>query len=120
MARPTPAQILQSTATVKVCTGTDRYQNQTTADYTVERVHIQPTNEVKKTPDNTDCTLRAILFVDVRISKPRLDWGALFRQAHANKGDMRVVVNNVEYTAMLVDELHDEHDRLHHWEISLV
>lgn len=120
MLKPIPSKILKSTATVKVCSGTDRYQNQTYTDYTVSKVHLQPTNEIRKTQDNTDVTLRSILFVDARTSTPFLDWCALFRTAHVNFGDMRVIVRDVEYTVIGVDELRDDTDNLHHWEVSLV
>ena len=120
MLKPIPAKILKSTAIVEVCTGVDRYQNQTYETHTVKHVHLQPTNEIRKTQENTDCTLRAILFVDARISSPALDWFGLLRTAHNNCGDVRVVVRNVEYTVMGVDELRDDTDLLHHWEISLV
>ena len=120
MLRPIPARILKTTITVKVCNGTDRYQRQTYDDYTVERVHLQPTNEIRKTQDNTDCTLRSILFVDARISKPALNWSALLKQAHDKAGDMRVIDGNEEYTVAGTDELKDDTDRLHHWEIALV
>lgn len=120
MLKPIPSKILKSTATVKVCTGVDRYQNPTFTTYTVSRVHLQPTNEIRKTENNTDCTLRAILFVDARRSTPVLDWCALLRTAHDNMGDMQVVVRNVTYTVMGVDELRDDTDNLHHWEVSLV
>ena len=105
---------------MKVCTGTDRYQNQTYTVYTVKKVHLQPTNEIRKTQDNTDCTLRAILFVDARISEPFLDWCKTLQNAHAIRGDVRVIVRNDEYTVIGVDELRDNTDNLHHWEVSLV
>lgn len=120
MLRPIPAQILKTSATVKVCTGVDRYQNQTYTEYALKRIHLQPTNEIRKTETNTDCTLRAILFVDYRISTPRLDWCSLLQTAHAKQGDVRVVVRGMEYTVMGVDELRDDTDNLHHWEVSLV
>ena len=120
MLKPIPAKILKSTATVKVASGLDRYQNQTYTTYTVKRVHLQPTNEIRKTVNNTDCTLRSILFVDKKHSKPDLDWSALFMSAHEIGGDMRVVVRGVEYTVFSVDALRDDTDLFHHWEIGLV
>ena len=119
MLRPIPARILRSTATVKVCTGIDRYQNQTYQEYTVKKVHLQPTNEIRKTPENTDCILRSILFVDRRHSTPQIDWEGLFNQAHKIGGDMRVVVRGEEYTVFSVEALRDDTDILHHWEIGL-
>lgn len=120
MLKPIPAQILKSTATVKVCTGTDRYQNQTYAEYTVHRVHLQPTNEIRKTQSNTEIVLRSILFVDAKTSTPALDWCALLDSAHDIGGDMRVIVRGTEYTVQSVDALRDDTDNLHHYEIGLV
>ena len=117
---PIPSRILKTAATVKVVSGVDFYQNQTYTEYTLKRVHLQPTNEIRKTESNTDCTLRAILFVDARTSTPKLDWCALLRSAHDKTGDMRVIVRGTEYTVMGVDELRDDTDLLHHWEVSLV
>lgn len=120
MLRPIPDKILRSTAEVRVCTGTDLYQNQTCDTYTVTRVHLQPTTEIRKTPTNTDQQLRAILFVDARHSRPVLDWGGLLRTAHEAGGDMRVTVRGVEYTVLTVDELREASDQLHHWEVGCV
>ena len=119
MLKPIPARILRSEAEVKVCSGVDRYQNQTFTEYTVKHVHLQPTNEIRKTANNTDCTLRAILFVDARRSSPVLDWDALFTSAHELAGDMTVTVRGVEYTVFSVDSLRDDTDSLHHWEVGL-
>ena len=120
MLKPIPSRILKSTATVKVCSGVDRYQNQTYTEYTVNKVHLQPTNEIRKTQSNTDIVLRSVLFVDARTSTPSLDWCALLQTAQSNKGDMRVIVRDEEYTVIGVDELRDDTDNLHHWEVSLV
>lgn len=120
MLKPIPAKILKSTATVEVCSGLDRYQNQTYTTYTVKNVHLQPTNEIRKTINNTDCTLKSILFVDKKHSKPLLDWEALFASAHSIGGDMRVTVRGVVYTVLSVDALRDDTDLFHHYEIGLV
>lgn len=120
MLKPIPAQIMRTTATVKVCTGVDAYQNQQYAEYVVKRTHIQPTHEIRKTKDNTDCSLRSVLFVDKRHSSPDLDWNALFNQAHSIGGDMKVIVRGQEYTVLAIDSLRDDTDCFHHYEISLV
>ena len=109
---------MRSTATVKACTGLDRYQNQTFTEYTVNRVHLQPTNEIRKTADNTDCTLRSILFADKKHST-NIDWWGLFNAAHAIGGDVKVIVRGEEYTVFSVDELRDDTDCFHHWEIGM-
>lgn len=120
MLKPIPSKILRTTATVLVCTGVDRYQNQTYDEYTVNKTHLQPTNEVRKTQNNAEAVLRSILFVDAKTSTPALDWWALFEQAHAVAGDMRVIVRGQEYTVFSVDALRDDTDNLHHWEVGLV
>lgn len=120
MLKPIPAKILRSTATVKVCNGTDMYQNQTYSTYTVRRVHLQPTEKIVKSPTNTDLQLTGILFVDARISSPAIDWRALLQKAHDNGGDMRITVRGVTYTVATADGLRDDTDKLHHWEIGVV
>lgn len=120
MLRPIPARILRSTATVEVCVGADAYQRQTYQTITVSHVHLQPTSEIRKTTTNTDQQLRSILFVDARLSTPALNWSALLESAHKLGGDMRVTVRGVTYTVLSVDELRDDTDLLHHWEVGLV
>jgi hypothetical protein len=111
---------MRSTATVKVGTSKDLYQNPVYATYTVNHVHIQPTNEIRKTVTNTDCTLRSILFADRRHSTPNLDWWALCNQSHELGLDMKVIVRGEEYTVFSVDELRDDTDQFHHYEIGLM
>lgn len=120
MLKPIPAKIMRTTATVKACTILDRYQNQVYTTHTVKNVHLQPTNEIRKTQDNTDHTLRSILFVDKKHSKPELDWEQIFSDAHAIGGDVRVIVRGTEYTVFSIDALRDDTDNFHHYEIGLV
>ena len=119
MLRPIPARIMRSTVTINVCTAVDTYQNQTFTPYTQKHVHLQPTNEIRKTVDNTDCTLRSLLFVDKQHSQPFVDWMALFKAAHAIGGDVKVTCRGEEYTVFTVDELRDDTDCFHHYEIGL-
>lgn len=120
MLRPIPSRILRSTAIVKVCTGTDMYQNQTYTTYTVQKVHLQPEERIVKSADNTDQQLTGTLYVDLRHSSPALNWRALLQQSHDNGGDMRVSVRGIEYTVITADGLRDDTDRLHHWEIGVI
>lgn len=119
MLRPIPSKILRSTVMVKVCNGTDMYQNQTYDTFTVSRVHLQPTRAIMKTKDNTDVQLASVLFVDAKISQPRIEWEKLLESAHDHGGDMRVIVRGKEYTVASVDVLMDDTDHLHHWEVNL-
>ena len=119
MLKPIPSRILRSTAKVLVPSGTDRYQKPEYTEYTVSRVHIQPTSEIRKTSDNTEITLRSVLFVDAHTSAPALDWAALLEAAQAFPADMKVEVRGQAYTVIAADALRDDTDVLHHWEISL-
>lgn len=121
MLPPIPARILRSTATVEVCLRTDMYQRTSQwQTYTVSRVHLQPTAEIRKTPTDTDQQLRAVLFVDGRLSSPQLEWDRLLEQAHEAGGDVFVTVRGTKYTVESVDALRDDTDHFHHWEIQLV
>ena len=119
MLPPIPTYILRSTATVKVCNGTDQYQNPLYDEYVVKNVHIQPEARIVKSVTNTDEQLTGVLYVDARRSTPALDWRALLTAAHEHGGDMRVVIRGVEYTVLTADGLRDNSDRLHHWEIGV-
>lgn len=112
------ARMLRTTVTVKAGTAKDKFQNTTYTTYTVKNVHIQPTNEIRKTASNTDCTLRSYLIADARHSTT-LDWWGLFNAAHAIGVDVKVVANGQEYTVVSVDKLFDFNDNFHHWEIGL-
>ena len=96
------------------------YQNQTYQTYTVDHVHLQPTERIIKTTDNTDQQLSSVLFADVRHSSPDLNWAKLLHDAHEKGGDLRVIVRGFEYTVAAADLLRDDTDRPHHWEIGLV
>ena len=127
MLSPIPRSILRDTATFSVPAGFDRYQNPVTpTSYTVENVHIQADNSTHKTAQNTEITLRGILFVDARYSTPKLDYNSLQETAHAAGGVMTVTVTDKHgnsvgpYTVLVVDALPDDEDNLHHYELSLV
>lgn len=87
---------------------------------TVKNVHLQPTNAIVKTKDNTEKQLRSVLFVDAKISKPLLDWEKMLTDAHNVGGDVRITVRGVTYTLMTVDALRGKTDELHHYELGLV
>ena len=61
MLRPIPQSLLGDLAIIKVCTGMDAWQKPVWQDYEVSRVHLQNTNEVKKTKENTEVVLRSSL-----------------------------------------------------------
>ena len=75
--------------TLNVCTGVDAWQKPTWQPYEVQNVHIQNTNETKKTTDNTEVVLRAVVFVDTVRSQPALDYQALCDQSQAAGRPMR-------------------------------
>ena len=83
MLRPIPQQLLRDLVTIKVCTGMDAWQKPTWQEYAVSNVHLQNTNEVKKTRDNTEVVLRSVLFIDQVRSTPQLDYAALVEQSES-------------------------------------
>ena len=119
--------MLADVATIKVCTGLDMWQNPTFQEYTVNNVHIQSTNEVKKTKENTEVVLRSVLFIDGRLSQPVLDYGALAEQSQKAGAPLRCVVKNAaghtygDYEVITVDPLPNvPATRVHHIELGLV
>ena len=126
MLSPIPRRILRDTLTLSVPSGFDRYQKPLNPTvYTVQNVHIQNSNETRKTSNNTEVLLRAILFVDSRYSTPKLDYWALQTAAQQAGGVMTCTVTDKRggvtgpYTVEVIDGLPDDEDNLHHWELSL-
>lgn len=122
MLRPIPSNLLRYRATISVCTGIDKWQNPTFTDYAITSVHLQATNEVKRTRDNAEVVLRSMLWIDGRRSHPRLDWYALQKQSEDNGRELKVTVDGVGvFTVKTVDALPDyPSDRIHHWEMGMV
>lgn len=127
MLRPIPQSLLGDMMTLKVCTGLDAWQKPDWQEYTVRRVHLQNTNEVKKTKENTEVVLRSTLFIDGRLSRPALDYDTLAEQSQKAGRTMRCVVYNAagqkygEYEVLTVDPVPDvPARRVHHIELGLV
>lgn len=127
MLRPIPQSLLGDMMTLKVCIGMDVWQKPSWQDYTVQNVHIQNTNEVKKTKENTEVVLRSILFIDSRRSTPSLDYDSLAEQSQKAGKPLRCVVFNSrgqkygEYEILTVDPVPDvPATRIHHIELGLV
>lgn len=127
MLSPIPRRILRAKATFSVPRGFDRYQNPTDpVTYTVSNVHLQADNSTHKTAQNTEVTLRGVLFIDAKYSSPKYDYEALQEAAQAAGGVMTVTVEDKRgnatgpYTVLVVDALPDDEDNLHHYELGLV
>lgn len=113
--------------TLYVCTGIDMWQNPSWQTYTVNNVHLQNTNEVKKTKDNTEVVLRSVLFVDSRLSSPALDYNALVTQSEAAGKPLRCVVTDAsgntqgDFEVLTVDLVPNvPATSIHHVELGLV
>lgn len=127
MLRAIPQQLLRDLVTIQVCTGMDAWQNPTWEEYQVSNVHLQNTNEVKKTTNNTEVVLRSVLFVDVVRSVPSLDYAALVEQSEAAGKPLRAIVTNAagqvagDFEVLTVDLVPDvPSNRVHHIELGLV
>lgn len=127
MLRPIPSQLLRDSMTLNVCTGVDAWQKPTWQPHEVQNVHIQNTNETKKTADNTEVVLRAVVFVDTVRSTPALNYEALCRQSQAAGKPMRATVQNAngsglgDFEILTVDPVPDVPDtRVHHIELGCV
>ena len=113
MLRPIPQSLLGDLAIVKVCTGMDAWQKPAWKDYEVKRVHLQNTNEVKKTKENTEVVLRSTLFIDASLSRPVLDYDSLVEESQKAGKALRCEVYNAQgqkygdYEVLTVDPVPD-------------
>lgn len=121
-----PSALLKDSAVIKVCIGMDVYQSPTWQTYAVKNVHLQNTNEVRKTADNTEVVLRSVLYIDGRRSLPVLNYETLVKQSLAAGKPMRAVVttpdgNTMDYEVLTVDPVPDvPATRTHHIELGCV
>lgn len=126
MLAPIPSVLLKDSAIFHVPVSMDKYQKPVYMDYPVKHVHIQGSNEVKRSSINEEVVLRAILFVDGRKSLPRYDYMSFAVAAQAIGADIKVTVtdaggNSLDYTVILVDTIPDvPANRTHHTEIGLI
>lgn len=121
MLRPIPSRILKHTVTLQTCTDVDAHQTPTWSQTTLGRVCMQPSNETKKSKDNTEVVLRGVCFVDARRSFPAgIDLDALQKQSESNGQPMTLLFNGNQYTILTVDTLYDDTGILHHTELGLV
>lgn len=126
MLRPIPSVMLKDTAIFHVPTSLNKYQEPVYEDFTIQNVHIQPTNATKKNISNEEVVLRAVLFIDGRKSTPIIDYLGWQTTAQAIGANITVDVigctgTQATYTVETVDALPDvPATRIHHTEIGLV
>lgn len=107
-------------ATLNVVTGQDIWQKPTKQTYNLSKVHMQNTNEVRRTVDNTEVVLRSILFYDCRLSRPRLNLWELNNQSLQNGARMSLIYQGQTYTVQTCDLVPDDAGKPHHYELGLV
>lgn len=116
-----PYRILKHSATLQVCTGVDMWQAPTWTQTALGRICMQPTNETKKTKDNTEVVLAGLCFVDSTRSTPAgIDLDALQIQSEANGQPMTLLFNGSTYMVLTVDTLYNDTGELCHTELGLV
>lgn len=110
-----------------MCTGVDTWQNPSWQTYTVSNVHLQNTNEVRKSKDNTEVVLRSVLFIDSVRSTPALDYASLVEQSEQAGKPLRCSVVNAQgqqcgsFEVLTVDLVPDvPATKIHHIELGLV
>ncbi len=119
--RPIPARLLTHRAILRQPLSVDADRRVTYQDTPLRRVCVQHANQTRKTADNTDVQLRAVLFYDHRLSTPPgLNFDALKAQADRAGSDLRILHGGMTYTVQTVDSCVDDTGRPHHTEAGLV
>ena len=127
MLSPIPSGLLTYSADIKVCTGTDNWEKPEWQTYAVSKVHIQASNEMRRTRDNMEVVLKSILFIDGLKSTPSLDYMQLAWESETGGEEMRAVVYDPsgsmigDFRVVSVDALPDYPSyRIHHYELGLI
>lgn len=120
MLRPIPRQILSETMVLHVPTSCDADYNTQYNNVIVNRVHLQDDYSIVRTEDNNEIQCKGILFIDGRLSSPKLNYTALQKVANEIGARMRVSIGDYNYEILTIDAVPDDHGQLHHWEIAVV
>jgi hypothetical protein len=120
LVRKPPKHIYGMTVTFHVATGIDRWSAVTWTDYPISGVNVQPSHDTARTKDNTEVSLKAIVFVDSAYSNPFLSLLALQNQSEANGHQMKVTWAGSDMTVASVEPIYDEFCRLDHFEVGCI
>ena len=119
--QPIPRCILAHNAVLRSCAGVDAWQAPEWQETPLSNVCMQPTNETRRTRDNTEVVLRSLLFVDAERSEPvEFDFDVQQAASESNGQPLTLIFEDREYTVLTIEKLYDEYGRLHHWELGLV
>lgn len=116
-----PSSILTHSATLRICTGVDVWENPSFQDVPLSRICIQPIHSTVMTKDNTEVGLNGTAFVDARLSLPvRYDFVSAQDTSEANGSPMHLIYQGRDYVVLLVDALVDDTGTYHHAELGLI
>lgn len=121
MLKPIPSQMLKDTAVLKICKSLDRWQNAEYNEITLTRVHLQTALNVSKSTDNTEKKATTKLFVDCKMSSPKIDLINAYNQSLTNGAPPRIIANGKDYEMQSINAYPDvPATRIHHYEAMLV
>lgn len=118
--RKPPKHVYSHSITLHVAQGVDVWQEVASADIAIEGVNVQPSSATVRNKDNTEVTLRAMLFADSRYTSPALDWWALKEQSETNGSLLTLTFEGNTFHVISVDKLYNEYGQLDHWEVGLI
>ena len=118
--RKPPKHIYGMTVTFHVATGIDRWSAVTWTDYTITGVNVQPSHDTARTKDNTEVSMKAIIFIDSAYSNPFLSLVALQHQSESAGHQMKVTFGSDEMTVAAVEPIWDEFCKLDHYEVGCI
>ena len=103
-----------------VCGSLDRWQSVNWVDYPIYGVNVQPTHDTTRTKDNTEVSMKAIIFIDSAYSNPFESLLTLQNESEGNGHQMTVTFGAETLTVAKVEPIYDEFCRLDHYEVSCI
>lgn len=120
MLKPISPQMLKDTVILKICKNTDRWQNAEYDEIKLTRVHLQTVLSVAKSSDNTERRSSTKLFIDCKISTPKIDLLKAYNESLKNGAPPRIVAGEKDYSVQSIDAIPDmPATRIHHYEVTL-
>lgn len=120
MLRPIPAKILTHSATLKICTGIDVWENPSYRDVPLSHICVQPVHETRMDNTNTEVALTSMAFIDARLSSPAgFDFQAAQDESESKGAPMAFIYGGRHYVVLTIDVLCDDTGAYHHTELGL-
>lgn len=120
MVRKPPKHVYGMECTFHVASDIDKWSAVQWTDYAINGVNVQPAHDTTRTKDNTEVSVKAVIFIDSAYSNPFYSLLTLQKESESHGHQMTVTWGGETMTVATVEPLYDEFCRLDHFEVTCI